>query len=190
MRGTRRLVMWLQALAAKRRVERELDEEMRFHIEMEAGEARPARCTAERSATAREPRVRQRRVAQGGDARRARARAASSGRRSISASRAPAPQDTGLHGRGRPDAGVRHRRQRGGVQRREWRAAASARLPGCRPHRVDHAPHPRGLAAGAVAELLGRAPSCTRAGNRTFETLALYTTWHGASPAAMPGPSG
>src|SRR5215213_521414 len=36
MRGTKRLVMWLQALTAKRRVERELDEEMRFHIEMEA----------------------------------------------------------------------------------------------------------------------------------------------------------
>src|SRR5215218_7420818 len=36
MRGTKRLVMWLQALTSKRRVERELDEELRFHIEMEA----------------------------------------------------------------------------------------------------------------------------------------------------------
>jgi len=36
MRGTKRIRMWLQALASKRRVESELDEEMRFHIEMEA----------------------------------------------------------------------------------------------------------------------------------------------------------
>ena len=36
MRGTKRIRMWLQALTSKRRVERELDEEMRFHIDMEA----------------------------------------------------------------------------------------------------------------------------------------------------------
>ena len=36
MRGTKQIVMWLQSLASKRRVERELDEEMRFHIDMEA----------------------------------------------------------------------------------------------------------------------------------------------------------
>src|SRR5688572_17732250 len=36
MRGTKRIVMWLQSLASKRRIERELDEEMRFHIDMEA----------------------------------------------------------------------------------------------------------------------------------------------------------
>src|SRR5688500_10519541 len=36
MRGTKRILMWLQALTSKRRVERELDEEMRFHIDMEA----------------------------------------------------------------------------------------------------------------------------------------------------------
>jgi len=36
MRGTKRIVMWLRGLAAKRRIESELDEEMRFHIDMEA----------------------------------------------------------------------------------------------------------------------------------------------------------
>jgi putative ABC transport system permease protein len=36
MRGTKRVRMWLRGLVAKRSVERELDEEMRFHIEMEA----------------------------------------------------------------------------------------------------------------------------------------------------------
>ena len=35
MRGTKRLRMWVRALIAKRTVERELDEEMRFHIDME-----------------------------------------------------------------------------------------------------------------------------------------------------------
>ena len=36
MRGTKRLAMWVRALASKRSVESELDEEMRFHIDMEA----------------------------------------------------------------------------------------------------------------------------------------------------------
>ena len=36
MRGTKRLRMWVRALFAKGTVERELDEEMRFHIDMEA----------------------------------------------------------------------------------------------------------------------------------------------------------
>src|SRR5688500_17040987 len=36
MRGTKRILMWLQALTSKPRVERELDEEMRFDIDMEA----------------------------------------------------------------------------------------------------------------------------------------------------------
>ena len=36
MRGTKRIVMWLRGFAAKRRVESELEEEMRFHIDMEA----------------------------------------------------------------------------------------------------------------------------------------------------------
>ncbi|HUQ80501.1 MAG TPA: ABC transporter permease [Gemmatimonadaceae bacterium] len=36
MRGTKRIRMWLEALTSKRSVEHELDEEMRFHIEMEA----------------------------------------------------------------------------------------------------------------------------------------------------------
>ena len=36
MRGTKRLRLWTRALFAKRTVERELDEEMRFHIDMEA----------------------------------------------------------------------------------------------------------------------------------------------------------
>ena len=36
MRGTKRLRMWARGLFAKRSVEQELDEEMRFHIEMEA----------------------------------------------------------------------------------------------------------------------------------------------------------
>jgi len=36
MRGTKRITMWLRALASRRTLERELDEEMRFHIEMEA----------------------------------------------------------------------------------------------------------------------------------------------------------
>ena len=36
MLGSKRIAMWLRALAARRRMEAELDEEMRFHIEMEA----------------------------------------------------------------------------------------------------------------------------------------------------------
>ena len=36
MRGTKRLVLWLRGFTARPRVERELDEEMRFHLEMEA----------------------------------------------------------------------------------------------------------------------------------------------------------
>lgn len=36
MRGTNRLAMWLSALTSRRSVESELDEEMRFHLEMEA----------------------------------------------------------------------------------------------------------------------------------------------------------
>ena len=36
IRGTKRIRMWLQALISRRHVERELDEEMRFHIDMEA----------------------------------------------------------------------------------------------------------------------------------------------------------
>src|SRR5688500_1727165 len=36
MRGTKRLVMWLRGLTAKRAVESELDEEMRVHLDMEA----------------------------------------------------------------------------------------------------------------------------------------------------------
>ena len=36
MRGTKRLLMWLRGFAARREVESELDEEMRFHIEMAA----------------------------------------------------------------------------------------------------------------------------------------------------------
>ena len=36
MRGTRRILMWLGALVSRRRLESDLDEEMRFHIEMEA----------------------------------------------------------------------------------------------------------------------------------------------------------
>jgi predicted permease len=50
MRGTKRIIMWLRALVSRRAMESELDEEMRFHIDMEvekhmrrgvpAGEAR------------------------------------------------------------------------------------------------------------------------------------------------------
>ena len=36
MRGTRRLVMWLRGFTSRPSVERELDEEMRFHLDMEA----------------------------------------------------------------------------------------------------------------------------------------------------------
>ena len=36
MRGTKRIAMWLRALASRRTMESELDEEMRFHIDMEA----------------------------------------------------------------------------------------------------------------------------------------------------------
>ena len=36
MRGTKRTVMWLKALVSRRSMESELDEEMRFHIDMEA----------------------------------------------------------------------------------------------------------------------------------------------------------
>jgi hypothetical protein len=35
MRGTKRLTMWLRALGAKRVVESELDEELRFHLEQQ-----------------------------------------------------------------------------------------------------------------------------------------------------------
>ena len=36
MRGTKRIAMWLRALLSRRTMESELDEEMRFHLEMEA----------------------------------------------------------------------------------------------------------------------------------------------------------
>jgi len=36
MRGTKRIVLWLRALLSRRTMESELDEEMRFHVEMEA----------------------------------------------------------------------------------------------------------------------------------------------------------
>src|SRR5262245_38062412 len=36
MRGTKRIAMWLRALVARPTIESELDEEMRFHIDMEA----------------------------------------------------------------------------------------------------------------------------------------------------------
>lgn len=36
MRGTKRIVMWLRALLSRRAMESDLDEEMRFHVEMEA----------------------------------------------------------------------------------------------------------------------------------------------------------
>ena len=36
MRGTKRIAMWLRALLSRRRMESELDEEMRFHVDMEA----------------------------------------------------------------------------------------------------------------------------------------------------------
>ena len=36
MRGTKRITMWLKALLSRRAMESELDEEMHFHIEMEA----------------------------------------------------------------------------------------------------------------------------------------------------------
>ncbi|HTK52010.1 MAG TPA: ABC transporter permease [Gemmatimonadaceae bacterium] len=36
MRGTKRIAMWLRAFASRRTIESELDEEMRFHIDMEA----------------------------------------------------------------------------------------------------------------------------------------------------------
>jgi len=36
MRGTKRIAMWLRALLSRRSMESELDEEMRFHIDMEA----------------------------------------------------------------------------------------------------------------------------------------------------------
>jgi putative ABC transport system permease protein len=36
MRGTKRIAMWLRALVSRRAMESELDEEMRFHLDMEA----------------------------------------------------------------------------------------------------------------------------------------------------------
>jgi len=36
MRGTKRIAMWLRALVSRRTVESDLDEEMRFHLDMEA----------------------------------------------------------------------------------------------------------------------------------------------------------
>jgi predicted permease len=36
MRGTKRIAMWLRALVSRRTMESELDEEMRFHLDMEA----------------------------------------------------------------------------------------------------------------------------------------------------------
>src|SRR5690349_11391657 len=36
MRGTKRIIMWLRGFTARRAVESELDEEMRFHLDMEA----------------------------------------------------------------------------------------------------------------------------------------------------------
>src|SRR5262245_62292924 len=36
MRGTKRITMWLRALLSRRSMESELDEEMRFHVDMEA----------------------------------------------------------------------------------------------------------------------------------------------------------
>ena len=48
MRGTKRVRMWLRGLLAKRSVERELDDEMRFHIDMEAAKhARAGHSTVE-----------------------------------------------------------------------------------------------------------------------------------------------
>ena len=36
MRGTKRIAMWARALVSRRTMESELDEEMRFHLDMEA----------------------------------------------------------------------------------------------------------------------------------------------------------
>ena len=114
------------------------------------------------------------------------ARAGSSAPPSTPLRRAPAAQDAGLHHRGHPDAGVRHRRQCRRVQRRERRAAPSARVPRCRPHRVHRPPHAWRRAARAAAEFVARRTSCTR------RAAAASTRWRCTrrGRAASPGGDG
>ena len=65
-------------------------------------------------------------------------------------------QDAGLHGRGRPHAGARHRRQQRHLQRRQRRPPATAGVP--EPGR----PRARARAPAEVRTLLGRAGDVPR----------------------------
>ena len=178
MRGTKRLVMWLEALTSKRQVERELDEEMRFHIDMEAekharrglspAEARRRASLAFGSVEQHKEAMREGRGARGIE------RAAFDVRFAIRQLRktpgftaaAVLTLALGIGGNAAVFSVVN------GVLLRPLAYPDAGRLVSI-THRTRGGTLPERLPSSSAAHVVYEADS------RTFESLALYTTWHG-----------
>ena len=128
MRLLHRVASVLRWMFNRIRAEADLDDEVQAFLEMAADDASARRCRAGRGAPPGGPAARRRGTGEGTGANRPPRRMARRGRRATSATACGSPPQSVVLGDRHRDAGARHRRDYGDVQRLRHRADPSAAL--------------------------------------------------------------